>query len=654
MSKLVHLLKERLNTNNVINTVDVKKETSVGVLFRLMVLLNNDHTFYNDVKLKSFVSKNLGDLEDKQTVKNLNMIFNKLMSLLKDNKRITIEMKKAYYSHVFTLLLPFTNPSDKFIFGYLIAAFSSNKPDDIEKQRTLSKKIGLSILNFNEKIDMDDKFTIQAYIRGLDEIEGSSDETQTASSEIAPKTSFEEKITKMTTEEIEKAYEKLENEAIVIKNDTLLDTVGADIIQRRAELDDKLVDAHTFARIKMDQIEAPAEVESKIIEITDKIVDTITKLPITHLSEDKVKRIQKISAMISSDTMSVMVQHVPDIIGPDTIPLVSFDPDSNSVIVGFENPHGLRFVREFRLDKDGNITSVYHEYFELPESAQGTGISKDAMLSMLKTYKAAGIEKVDLHANLGMGGYVFLRYGFLPDDKSGNDIKDAFKGLRVGIENGLNPNKQAIGTTATQSLNALLKHFNNDHLSSLVKAALYNYEIIKTEVKNFLDAIDYDPSDDYGGANNPVIIQTISEYIAEMFDYLIKDVESKFEINYETLDFDIATKSVKATIRIPTVKLTVKKINYRYDAVKSSFIKKVDEVNKTTGSVTFDVSVKTILTIPGIIQTTDKGQMVNAFPTVETEVNGEYLVSALNWKGSLDLTNPVQFSKAITYATFKK
>jgi GNAT superfamily N-acetyltransferase len=66
--------------------------------------------------------------------------------------------------------------------------------------------------------------------------------------------------------------------------------------------------------------------------------------------------------------------------------------------------------RSFRIEK--GIKSVHHDLFVLPEALQGKGISKKVFQSLYKQYKNAGVQKIDVYANLNIGGYTWARYGF--------------------------------------------------------------------------------------------------------------------------------------------------------------------------------------------------------------------------------------------------
>lgn len=89
---------------------------------------------------------------------------------------------------------------------------------------------------------------------------------------------------------------------------------------------------------------------------------------------------------------------------------------SSTVIMEYrsigEDARKFRLNRIFR--KSGDLGSVEHDLFVLDTSLQGTGISKKTFQSLYKQYNAAGITKIDVHANINVGGYTWAKYGFEP------------------------------------------------------------------------------------------------------------------------------------------------------------------------------------------------------------------------------------------------
>ena len=74
-------------------------------------------------------------------------------------------------------------------------------------------------------------------------------------------------------------------------------------------------------------------------------------------------------------------------------------------------------VKTFIRDNDGQ-TIANHERIQLPQGAQSQGLNKKIFKDALELYKAEGIDKVLIDANVDVGGYAWFLYGFVPTDAS--------------------------------------------------------------------------------------------------------------------------------------------------------------------------------------------------------------------------------------------
>lgn len=70
--------------------------------------------------------------------------------------------------------------------------------------------------------------------------------------------------------------------------------------------------------------------------------------------------------------------------------------------------------------KEG-IKTVYHDYFKVPTSLQGNGISKKVFQSLYQQYKNAKIAQIEVFANIDIGGYTWGKYGFACNSASDMD-----------------------------------------------------------------------------------------------------------------------------------------------------------------------------------------------------------------------------------------
>ena len=78
--------------------------------------------------------------------------------------------------------------------------------------------------------------------------------------------------------------------------------------------------------------------------------------------------------------------------------------------------NGLRIEyegdNEFVLHRTFRKGVVDHDFFTIADNLQGGGFSKDVFKSLYKQYQNVGIERINVHANLEVGGYTWAKYGF--------------------------------------------------------------------------------------------------------------------------------------------------------------------------------------------------------------------------------------------------
>ncbi|ASM75891.1 hypothetical protein VITFI_CDS1532 [Vitreoscilla filiformis] len=68
---------------------------------------------------------------------------------------------------------------------------------------------------------------------------------------------------------------------------------------------------------------------------------------------------------------------------------------------------------------DFNTGTARLDLLELPEAMQGAGVVKRLMSALVPEYQRMGMRRIELIANLDVGGYAWARYGFAPVPKTG-------------------------------------------------------------------------------------------------------------------------------------------------------------------------------------------------------------------------------------------
>lgn len=70
----------------------------------------------------------------------------------------------------------------------------------------------------------------------------------------------------------------------------------------------------------------------------------------------------------------------------------------------------ITLIRSFSI-KDGKKV-VDHDLFMMPSSLQGSGLSKQIFRRLYRQYQNAGVQRINVHANIDVGGYAWAKYGF--------------------------------------------------------------------------------------------------------------------------------------------------------------------------------------------------------------------------------------------------
>jgi len=111
---------------------------------------------------------------------------------------------------------------------------------------------------------------------------------------------------------------------------------------------------------------------------------------------------------------------------------IHFEESDGNVSVrinsALDDPEGNRVgsLERIVMLRDGKLV-VRHNYFSLPESAQGKGLSKGVLSNQMKLWEEIGVERVELNANINVGGYAWSRYGFKPTQGEWNKLRKSLR-----------------------------------------------------------------------------------------------------------------------------------------------------------------------------------------------------------------------------------
>lgn len=103
---------------------------------------------------------------------------------------------------------------------------------------------------------------------------------------------------------------------------------------------------------------------------------------------------------------------------------VKFRISVNGASVKFYGDDGTLITREFRRDRADNLT-VYHALFQA--GTQGAGGSKALFRTSVGVYDVLGVKRVDVFADISVGGYCWAKYGFKCSQNDWDDLRDRFQ-----------------------------------------------------------------------------------------------------------------------------------------------------------------------------------------------------------------------------------
>ncbi len=102
--------------------------------------------------------------------------------------------------------------------------------------------------------------------------------------------------------------------------------------------------------------------------------------------------------------------------------------------IGTKNPVASFGGKDGQFDMRRTITIgddgkkiVKHDFLSLAKDQQGQGIGKSLLGEQMALYEQMGVSRVDMFANIDVGGYAWPRYGFTPDANDWGILKRAAK-----------------------------------------------------------------------------------------------------------------------------------------------------------------------------------------------------------------------------------
>lgn len=482
MGRLTDILLEQEGSATAINVTEITKSSEAGNLFRLLLVLDpsytpqlNGTTIIN--KLLPEISKNTKK-DIKSTFAKLKIEFNKVVTPKKGTASKKIS-RNIYFDAVLRLLLPQLK-SPQFKLTNLKAIYKSD--DNVDIQRVTTAKIGKDLLNNQDitltSIDINFIKNFVSHHDTPEAVENTTNNKQIISDDVSKK---------MST-----------------KSDEELDAVIANVEKITNSVNAMHVDTTDDIRTKL-----KTNTDASSYNVTFSDQDAKAGIKINKLIANNFNSVKKQHGLETANFISTLSQNIFKYLNDETNGYLNYFQDAISftvektdkglqftTLIGFdENTHPLRHDRFkitqiFNTDTDGK-SNVYLDEIQMPLSYQKNGLFKNLFKDMLNTYKAQGIEKISLEANVDVGGYAWFRFGFTPTDIG--EIKH--------ISSWMRSEASRFAIVAETDKESLIKHIETTSSDTTT-----NKTTIMPEVSNLINFIKESSAD----IIKPVIIELIN------------------------------------------------------------------------------------------------------------------------------------------------
>lgn len=138
--------------------------------------------------------------------------------------------------------------------------------------------------------------------------------------------------------------------------------------------------------------------------------------------------------------------------------------DFNILIRGStKNGDFFKLERRFttRNVADKQVRTVMHEYLIIPDDLQGNGLSKNIFKSLYKQYQAGDVQRIEVHANLDIGGYTWARYGFKANPRSLPMLRNYIDEIQKAATKGVRRVNTKTGKYYRDMTSAEIREFDN-------------------------------------------------------------------------------------------------------------------------------------------------------------------------------------------------
>lgn len=137
----------------------------------------------------------------------------------------------------------------------------------------------------------------------------------------------------------------------------------------------------------------------------------------------------------SGHSVKDVIRHLTDGFPEDRTAVIQHvrnDESRTHISMEVVSPDGYtaaRMTRSFNWDDK----TVYHDYFTLAASDQGSGIGARCIARSVAMYQKMGLKSVGVHAALSTGGYAWAKMGFVPSQSSWDSLRMTLRGQYTNL-----------------------------------------------------------------------------------------------------------------------------------------------------------------------------------------------------------------------------
>jgi hypothetical protein len=130
--------------------------------------------------------------------------------------------------------------------------------------------------------------------------------------------------------------------------------------------------------------------------------------------------------------------------GLDGTMRVGYSPSSDKISIDGRLEEDGKEIGTYQREINLKDNKAYSAYFQLKKSAQGGDVGKKMLAANVAMYQKLGLDKVEVTANIDVGGYAWAKYGYVP-------TASAWRQLSSELRNKLSDTRDRASHTASGS-----------------------------------------------------------------------------------------------------------------------------------------------------------------------------------------------------------